>query len=530
MSFLPIVQRELRAAARRKSTFRVRWWSALALMGVTLVLTGLAAVTRRGGGLGGPVFNLVTWYIFGLCLLAGPVLTADALSAEKRDGTLGLLFLTNLKGYDVVLGKFIARSLNAFYGLLALLPVIALPVLLGGVTGGELWRMALALVNALFFSLTLGLCVSAFRHEAARAIGDTLGLIVLLVAGLPAVVSLAASAQSFAWVSASRWITPYYPFYNATGYLAFSRVTDFWGSLLGSHLAGWALLALASVVLPWTWKVPAVSNRGIQLRNWYRRGTKVGGGAAARAKLLSRNPVLWLSSGEMGIPWGAWVVVATWGCLVTVLSWTDPGALQSTVMGQYLAMPFGLLLKVLFAFQVCRFFTEGRRTGALELLLCTPLTDREIVRGHLLALWRAFRWPLVAFIIFLFAPAATQIIAAISHQSFTGTPPAVLEIFAKGVYCARMLADFAALCWFGMGLALTMKKPANATALTILFVLVLPAFLCWLDFAADLVLIAWGVSRTQQDLRRMLVQQYQSPIPTPPLLTPSERWIPPPVR
>ena len=29
--------------------------------------------------------------------------TADSLSAEKREGTLGLLFLTDLRGYDVVL-------------------------------------------------------------------------------------------------------------------------------------------------------------------------------------------------------------------------------------------------------------------------------------------------------------------------------------------------------------------------------------------------------------------------------------------
>ena len=63
---------------------------------------------------------------------------------------MGLLFLTDLKGYDVVLGKFIARSLPALYGLLALLPLIGIPLLLGGVTGSEFWRMALALVNALF--------------------------------------------------------------------------------------------------------------------------------------------------------------------------------------------------------------------------------------------------------------------------------------------------------------------------------------------------------------------------------------------
>ena len=63
------------------------------------------------------------------CLFSGRISTADCLSEEKREGTLGLLFLTDLKGYDVVLGKLAATSVSAFYGLLAALPVLAVPVL-----------------------------------------------------------------------------------------------------------------------------------------------------------------------------------------------------------------------------------------------------------------------------------------------------------------------------------------------------------------------------------------------------------------
>ena len=37
-----------------------------------------------------------------MCMFSASV-TADALSSEKRNGTLGLLFLTDLKGYDIVL-------------------------------------------------------------------------------------------------------------------------------------------------------------------------------------------------------------------------------------------------------------------------------------------------------------------------------------------------------------------------------------------------------------------------------------------
>ncbi len=38
----------------------------------------------------------------------------DTLSSEKREGTLGFLFLTNLTGTDVVLGKLVSIALPAF--------------------------------------------------------------------------------------------------------------------------------------------------------------------------------------------------------------------------------------------------------------------------------------------------------------------------------------------------------------------------------------------------------------------------------
>jgi hypothetical protein len=59
--------------------------------------------------------------------------TADCISSEKREGTLGLLFLTDLKGYSVILGKMLATSLNSFYALTAIFPVLAIPLLLGGI-------------------------------------------------------------------------------------------------------------------------------------------------------------------------------------------------------------------------------------------------------------------------------------------------------------------------------------------------------------------------------------------------------------
>src|SRR5687767_11476373 len=116
MTFLPIVGRELRVAARKRSTFWVRVTAAI----VALVIGGgfLAMTMFRFGfgtaSLGKGLFATLTWLSLAAVLSAGLFFTSDCLSEEKRDGTIGLLFLTDLRGYDVVLGKLLATSLRAF--------------------------------------------------------------------------------------------------------------------------------------------------------------------------------------------------------------------------------------------------------------------------------------------------------------------------------------------------------------------------------------------------------------------------------
>jgi ABC-type transport system involved in multi-copper enzyme maturation permease subunit len=187
MTFLPIVDRELRVAARRKSTHRIRLWTTFggALVNVFFLLFmrvfgSVFVGTSRWGGM---LFTTLAWYAFGMCLLAGIFLAADVLSEEKREGTLGLLFLTDLKGYDVVLGKFMGIGLATAYALVASFPVMAFPLLMGGVTPGEFWRVALALLNALFFSLAVGFWVSSWCRESSKAMAGAMAALFLITIG-----------------------------------------------------------------------------------------------------------------------------------------------------------------------------------------------------------------------------------------------------------------------------------------------------------------------------------------------------------
>src|SRR5215831_11373821 len=208
MSFLPIVHRELRAASWRKTTHRVRWWTATFAIILGLGFIGVAGLAGSST-IGLVLFRILTGLSLFVCLLAGVLLTADCLSQEKRDGTLGLLFLTDLSGYDVVLGKFVANSISAFYALFALLPVTAVSLLLGAVTGAEFWRTALALINALFVSLSAGIFVSTIGRDSRNTMGGTLTLLLLLGGGLPLAAGLLTDAGVSSEWTRFAWLSPF---------------------------------------------------------------------------------------------------------------------------------------------------------------------------------------------------------------------------------------------------------------------------------------------------------------------------------
>ena len=127
MQFLPIVERELRVVARQPRTALKRTLTvggALLMFLFCFLAFGQRVTTSQ---LGRDLTMALSWLGFFYCLLAGPLVTVDCLAREQREGTLGLLFLTDLRGYDIVFGKMAAASLQMLLGLAAALPVVALP-------------------------------------------------------------------------------------------------------------------------------------------------------------------------------------------------------------------------------------------------------------------------------------------------------------------------------------------------------------------------------------------------------------------
>src|SRR5438128_504750 len=62
----------------------------------------------------------------------------------------------------------------------AYLPVLAIGLVLGGITVGEFWRTAATLINALFFSLALALTISSITRQSHVALIGTFGALTLV--------------------------------------------------------------------------------------------------------------------------------------------------------------------------------------------------------------------------------------------------------------------------------------------------------------------------------------------------------------
>lgn len=492
MTFLPIVARELRVTARRRTTFIVRSMVALLGIGIGGSLLFMFGLMGAMAGRGEMVFMVVSRYTMLIALLAGVFLASDCVSEERREGTLGFLFLTDLKGYDVVLGKFTAVSLNAFYGLLAVFPVLALSLLAGGVTPGEFWRTCLALVNTLFISVASALWMSALSKSSYRAMSAA----VCFLVGLTVIGGIAYKLSSFVgrfgaplfYVGA---LSPLTSFSLASDANYFHQAGAYWTSQAVSNGLGWIFLGLAG------FRLRSFTERGVGQTGWRRIFSRnlLAGKIVRRSELLSVNPVLWLldDSRRMRVlPWGIAIVCGAALLLATGFGALGPAAL---FLNTYLAWPCYFILKVFFAIQACRFFSEARRTGALESLSCTPLTTREMIRGQWMALRRVFMWPVIVLMLSQLA-----CLCFLGQSIFGIGASAGLMGFYMPLLILKQIAnsigDFFAVGWFGMWLALTLQKPAAAAGLTILYVLVLPAILfCVPTLATDTVFIVVGYAK-----------------------------------
>ncbi len=403
MNSLPVMVRELRVEARHSMNYWLRVLGAGVMLGVT-VMVGVH-LEGRIAGKGSVMFGVLQPTLFSLIWLLAPIMTCDSISRERREGTLGLLFLTPLQPVDVGIAKALSGILRAFTLILAILPVIAIPLLLGGVSGQDLLRAALMNLMALIGAIAAGLLASSRCREFSRAalLSLLLSVLALLLLG----------NLQIAWFLHQMFAGNLGPIPNEPmpgwvllglmtlgPWIVSSNVASIWQQpqigttpdilwvCLGQVIFALLLLAGILALLNRNLRKLSVETGLTKRQHWWwqtfctprlfkRTFTRVNRG------LLNRNPIGWLQRRT----WTARITTWGWlGTLVTVEAFLVTGRMGWNGLMEVQPV-IAAFLGVGITFSAADSFRKERETGALELLLVTPLTVRQVIWGRLFGLW-----------------------------------------------------------------------------------------------------------------------------------------------
>src|SRR6266478_3269308 len=452
MSVLPVIVRELRSQARQPLTHWLRIIGGLSVVAAILAaLWSIGAINPQTQGIALPnlvqtfgttLFGKMNLFIFLAIWLFVPLATADAVSRERREGTLPLLYLTELHSFGIVVGKTFVHMLRSVSLFLTMVPWLFLPLVFGGVSVNDVVLAIMLDALCVLLAQSAGLLASTIPRDWLKSVilALSFALVLLLIMlnvhgefirkavrlGTPAALRPGTRAfwNSTLWqfyydqsqngiigrtrglieltTKASvreygRWSRSY------PGFILTSVETtwgELWSSLTPAGRAHWfrgvAVMLSASflILLGSTWVVARRNEHSwrdapdqffdSELR---RRFLSPRFGVQSLKRNLSRsltmNPIGWLQhyspSGRM-VKWG-WCFFVI---VVEIIFSLNPSDLYAAQAG------LGLLLLLGLTFSATGSFREELETGAFELLLVTPLRERQIIAGRVRGLWRQF--------------------------------------------------------------------------------------------------------------------------------------------
>ncbi len=419
MNVWPVIVREVRVQARQKFTYTLRMLGAAAVLGAL----AFCALTRRGlmPGQGGHIFVYIHCTLLWAIWILVPLSTADCVSRERREGTLGLLFLTNLTARDIVFAKGLAHGLRALTLWLAALPVVVIPFLIGGLPWQSVVLSCAISLSSIVLALAASVLASSYCREWHRSLVLAMMIGTLLVAayGIVLLVGvLIGFAPSLPWLTGQRvWTEP--PPLEAllTGALIMiSGADDIWAmaatrfSPLAQRGAVVALAAVTVLTLLAAWGLMLLAARSVS-RRWQEQSR------SARMEKLERifcTPMFWESLLRRWMRWKlnrnpiGWLEQRTWSGRLVMWSWLAVlVAFYSTLLstrGYYLRhfqpiqVALAWLLMVSVAATAAGSFRRERESGVLELLLVSPLNSWQIIAGRVRGMWAQFT-PAIALLI-----------------------------------------------------------------------------------------------------------------------------------
>lgn len=420
----PVFTRQAAIAPRRVWFFAARTVFVAALFGIVLtswqLLIGSQRVENLGdlAWFGAAVTRILAPLQLAVAMPFSALLVASAVALEKDRKTLELLLMTNLSNPELVLGKLLAGMLTVVMVVVAALPLFLIIALLGGISVGQVLRIeTVTLVSALVAG-SLGSTIALWRDKTFQALAMTALVIVMWLVGWEIVATGVLGERVLGipietWgVAMSPWRaiqTAAEPIFGNVGVAEFVNGPVGWYSLAALGMTIFLNAIAIGRVRVWN------PTREIQLSddNEVEAGANVHR-APGKVREVWDNPVLWreIRTRAYGkraiiIRLAYWVVFAA--CFAAIMATANTPAGQHrgpSAAAQSVTALLVVSLILLNAAAVTA-ITSERDSRALDLLLVTDLTPREIVFGKLIGAFYAAKemvlLPIVLFAYLLYA-------------------------------------------------------------------------------------------------------------------------------
>jgi len=403
----PIFTRELVTVPRRSGHYAARA-AMIGLLGILGITTWQATVGfSRDATLGETaafgllLFQIVAFVQLLLTMFFAALSAAGAVSQEKDRRTFVLLLLTDMRDYEIVLGKLIGALLPILTLQLVSAPVLALLLLLGGIDPEQVWQAVVVLLASAVAAGSLGGLVALWREKTYQALALSVLFLVLYVCltqGLGTVGPVLSAGAD--WPTVQAWLDPF---------LAMQTVLE-------PPAAGRAGLAPAYgfvlVMVAWCGLMNGV---GIwKLRKWNPSGEPIiqrevvvadpnaeadeavaaekrarAHAAPGQARQVWPNPILWREVRTLAYGRRPLLVKFAFGIVLALILYfavselNRPGG-RPVFAAAYGLVPIAVLSLLLVAAQAVTSVTSERDGGALDVLLVTDVSPKEFVFGKLL--------------------------------------------------------------------------------------------------------------------------------------------------
>jgi ABC-type transport system involved in multi-copper enzyme maturation permease subunit len=392
----PIFAREFLTVPRRASHYSGRA-AAIGLLWTLGVTAWLAT-----GGLGGEptlgdtarfgllLFQLFTFVTLTLVAFFAALSAASTVAREKDRRTFILLLLTDMSDAEIVLGKLLGSLLPIGLMLIAMLPVLALLLLLGGITPEQVLKAWLVLVATALAAGSVGGLIALWRDKTFQALALSVLALVLYVAGVEALglLSLITALASVDWAAVQAWLDPVRALLSALDPAGAAGHIPVVYGYVG------VMVGLSVLVNAWgVYKLRAWNPGGEPIMQ---RETPEEEEAKDRAKAhaapgavrhIWANPVLWREIRTLAYGRRPLVVKVAYFVVVGLIAYAALAPLVAGRRAEFAAgyglLPITILSLLLLAAQATTAITSERDGRSLDLLLATDLSPREFIFGKI---------------------------------------------------------------------------------------------------------------------------------------------------